>query len=250
MTMKTVLSVVTNNCNLLVGGARSFGWFTKTDGVYRQGSAGYPFIVGAAGGTGECLLGGGMTEIMSHVFVGGVFTNEIPVWASSTNWLARYGWPVDNHTAVGTLTVTGGTVTIGSTTTPRTLGVGFDGIGTLAVGGSLADITLNGDLVLSNTTANATAAALAFTLDANGVSPIKVSGKVVNTAGTKLTVNLGPDAFATKLSHRRLIACDAWEGPEIADVVFTGAHADEVLLRRNAKGLYVSVPIGAMLIVR
>ena len=129
MTMKTVLSVVTNNCNLLVGGARSFGWFTKTGGYYRQGNSGYPVMVGAAGGAGECLLGGGKTEILSHVFVGGVFTNAIPIGATTTNWLARYGWPVDNHTAVGTLTVTGGTVTIGTETTPRTVGVGDYGTG-------------------------------------------------------------------------------------------------------------------------
>ena len=240
--------VVTNNCNLLVGGARSFGWFTKTDGVYRQGSAGYPFIVGAAGGTGECLLGGGMTEIMSHVFVGGVFTNEIPVWASSTNWLARYGWPVDNHTAVGTLTVTGGTVTIGSTTTPRTLGVGFDGTGTLAVGGSLADITLNGDLVLSNTTETATSSTLKFKLDATGVAPIKVSGKVVNTPGTKLVVDVG-DTQA-KRKNRRLIQCANWEGPAITDVTFVGERAGEASLRSDALGLYVGLSNGGTVLVR
>ena len=225
--------VVTNKSNLLVGGPRGLGEFVLTGGAYRNANWGYPFIVGAAGGKGTCLLGGGQVVVHSQMYVGGVFTNAIPHDAKAMAYcLALWGWPVDNHAAEGTLTVTGGVVALS-----QSLNVGFDGKGTVAVVGSLPTITVAGDLVLSNTVETATSSTLKFTFDENGVSPIQVADKLVNTAGTKLKVDLGRYS-GRKCSHC-LVACGGLVGPAISDVEISGDLAGRARCETTNNGLWL-----------
>ena len=119
---------------------------------------------------------------------------------------------------------------------------------TVAVVGREGELDIAKDLVLSNTTATATAAVLSFAFGPDGIAPITVGGKVVNTSGTKLLVDVG--AVLTKVKHHRLVRCAGWEGPEIADVTFTGACAEKVRLARDAQGLLLTVPPPLVVIVR
>ena len=234
--------VISNNACTVIGGGRGIGTYVQTGGAFLHRRSSAQFIVGCAGGTGALTLGGGEMRVSGPAYVGGVLTNQV----TSGHLLDQYyngNYPVDQHDAVGVLTVTGGTFSC-----TKDFSLGCDGSGTLAVEGSLADITLDGNLVLSNTTETATSSALRFKLDAVGISPIKVSGKVVNTLGTKLVVDVG-DTQA-KRKNRRLIRCANWEGPAITDVTFVGERAGEASLRTDALGLYVSLPNGSTILLR
>ena len=101
---------------------------------------------------------------------------------------------------------------------------------------------------ITGLTATATAAVLSFAFGADGVAPITVGGKVVNTSGTKLLVDVG--AVLTKVKNHRLVRCAGWEGPEITDVTFTGKRAGEASLRSDAIGLYVSLKKGSLILMR
>ena len=236
--------VVTNGTGvLLVGGARSIGTFEQTGGVFIHNSGNNNaslVMIGLSGGRGSYLMGGGVADIRNTVYVGGCLTNAI----TGAGYLSSYyPYPADRHDAEGLLTVTGGVMTC-----TKSFYVGADGTGTVAVVGREGALNITQNLVLSNTTETATAAVLTFALGADGVAPITVGGKVVNTSGTKIVVDVG-DTQA-KRKNRRLIRCANWEGPAITDVIFVGERAGEASLRSDALGLYVGLSNGWTIMVR
>ena len=128
--------------------------------------------------------------------------------------------------------------------------LGMDGTGTVQVVGSAGTISLQ-NLILSNTVVSAdctTAARLKFTLDQDGVSPIQVVNKVVNTPGTKVTVDVG--AYEGAKRKVRLVEYKTWTGPALEDVEIVGGEGKDILFRTDDKGPYVWFRKGTMLIVR
>ena len=237
--VEIVGGVMTNNngCTV-IGGARGLGFYEQTGGFYYHKSTSNPFYLGLFGGEGSVTLGGGEMLVKANCYIGGALTNVVSGFEHGVQYYES-SYPTDVHTSVGAFTMTGGVFTCEKTTM-----LGMDGTASLSVSGSLGSFATK-DLVISNTLANAS---LSFAFDADGVTPLQVSGKVVNTAGTKLVVDVG-DTQA-KRKNRRLIRCAEWEGPAITDVTFVGERAGEASLRTDALGLYVSLPNGSMVLVR
>ena len=234
--------VVTNEGNTCVGGPRATGRFELAGGKYWGKDADHPFLVGVGGGRGDCLLGGGTFDVRADMYVGGVHTNAIPHGGNEHD-LVAYGWPLDDRSAVGTLTVTGGTVTLA-----KNLIVGLDGSGTVAVAGAGATFSVGGNLVLHNGTEPATASTLRFSLGENGVATMRVAGSVVNEVGTRVEIDLG--AYAFTRARQQLISYSSWEGPIPTDVTVTGDQARLARVTWSATGLDVSVSRGTVLTLR
>lgn len=229
---------LTNLGFTVVGGAHSSGIVDQVGGeVCLQGGDNCPFLLGLAGGTGSYVLGGGRLELNQDVFVGGAFTNVI---RGSDMLVAAYPYPVNDHTAVGTLTVTGGTFV-----SSKQIMLGANGTGTINVRGSGAAISC-ASLVLSNTVELATSSTLNFTADANGFTPIEVAGKVVNTSGTTITVDL-TEAPASQNSYK-LIGYTVWEGP-VPACTFVGSADSNFYLTVRRSGLYVRKLQGSCVII-
>lgn len=230
---------LTNLGFTVIGGAHSVGSVEQTGGeVCLKGGDNCPLLLGLAGGTGSYVLGGGCLALDQNAYVGGSFTNII----NGGNLLSKaYPYPVEDHTAVGTLTVTGGTL-VGT----KQIMVGANGAGTINVRGSEAAISC-ASLILSNTVALATSSTLNFTADANGLAPIEVSGKVVNTPGTTMTVDL-TDAPASEKGYK-LIGCTSWEGP-VPACTFVGSPDPEIHLVARQSGLYAKGRKGIVLVVQ
>ena len=152
------------------------------------------------------------------------------------------------HTAVGTLTVTGGTL-VGT----KQIMVGANGAGTINVRGSEAAISC-ASLVLSNTVALATSSTLNFTADANGVGPVKATSASL-ADGTKVVVDLS--AYTGRRSRIKLIdTADLTADLAQLDVTFMDSserHLDEgAALVKASGGLFARIPAqsGMLLIFR
>ena len=237
-------SVTNRNGPVIIGGPRAVGRMTMSGGTFfdLSAAAGAPayFCVGVGGGSGALSLSGGAMSVASRVFVGGC----LPASMYNGSLLVAAGhFPVDAHHAVGSLELSGGAFSCA-----KNLFVGQDGRGKLSVVGSTADIAIGGDLILSNTVLSAackTSSEMAFALDADGVSPLRIAGKMVNTAGTKLTVDLGTwEGKSCKLAEFA-----AYEGPALT-AVFTGANANRAKLVSRSTCLEVKTQCGLAIVVR
>lgn len=103
--------------------------------------------------------------------------------------------------------------------------------------GTAGTLSLGG-LVTSNTASFATSSALKFTLGADGVSPIAVSGSTKLTDGTKIDVDF--TKYANSRSAVKLIACSGITANlDALDVTFTGVRPGLAKLRLRPDGLYV-----------
>jgi len=142
-----------------------------------------------------------------------------------------FGCPVDRHDAEGTLVVSGGIMQFGGTCY-----VGANGAGTVEMSGTGGTLSLGG-LVTSNTAAIATSSALKFTLGADGVSPIVVSGGTKLTDGTKIGVDF--TNYTNSRSAVKLIGCSGITADlDALDVTFTGVRPGLAKLRLRPDGLY------------
>jgi len=245
--------VVSNEAgHVVIGAGYGKGTWLQKGGVSRLGNKSERHAaIGTAGGIGRLELSGGTVETVDSVYIGGTRPEMY-----NNNYDGSFvsgGWPADRHDAEGTLVVSGGTFRM--LTSQKFCMLGMDGTGAIEVIGSQGTISIQ-DLVLSNTVVAATqnsdgyttASRLSFTLDANGVSPIRVSGKVVNTPGTQVTVDVG-DVVGPKRKIR-LVECSNWQGPVLEDVTLVGAAANHVKFATDAQGPYVKFVEGMMMLFR
>jgi hypothetical protein len=220
-------SVTNVQCNLIVGGGYGKGYFEMTGGETVMASAANELMVGFAGGLGTCAIKGGSITGRGNVYVGGSFTNVI----GQGEQFVDFGCPVDRHDAEGALVVSGGIMQFGGTCY-----VGANGAGTVEMSGTGGTLSLGG-LVTSNTTAIATSSALKFTLGADGVSPIVVSGGTKLTDGTKIGVDF--TKYTNSRSVVKLIGCSGITADlDALDVTFTGVRPGLAKLRLRPDGLY------------
>ena len=184
---------ITNGCALkMFGVGRGIGTMTQTGGTYVDDSAarqwydnghgaGYhretdSFVLGAFGGEGIYDMQGGTATIGSPLFVGGI-TLKMISRTDDDNKL-----PADTAgQAVGTLKVSGGTMTVQYQSY-----VGYDGKGTIDVSGN-GSLTFHSNLILTNNAVNAST--LKVTLADGAVPTFKVDGKLTVCDGAKLVVD-------------------------------------------------------------
>ena len=247
---------VTNKGNCCVGGQRTIGYFRQTGGTFVHTCPSYPyypFFVGIRGGTGEVHFDGGAATIKGDVYAGGIFTNVIAHSATATNKLgelvyrlADYGWDVDVHYGTGLFSVSNGTVAL-----QKNLNLGWDGTGIVERVGSAGSFTVAGNVMMSNTTAIASASILRFVLDANGIAPIQVGGSLTTTPGSRIEVDIS--AYTGRRGKHALLTASAING-SFADVEIISADGGPKVagaeVTVESSGLYLTIPSGTVLIFR
>ena len=234
----------TNKNMTCVGGERAIGFFRQTGGIFRNTGSSFPFMTGIRGGKGEVHFDGGEATIAGDVYVGGVFTNAIP-HSANTEWtLARFGWYLDVHYGTGLFSVSNGMVEL-----KKNLNLGYDGTGIVQRVGSQGSFAVNGNMVLSNTTAIASASILRFVLDADGIKPIQVGGAVTATPGSRIEVDIS--AYAGKKGRHSLLTAASIEG-SFEDAEITSAEGGpkvagaKVVVGQNE--IYLTLPTGMLLL--
>ena len=237
---------VTNSGCFCVGGERGTGSFIQTGGAFYNTGANNPFFAGVRGGRGEVMFAGGEATISGDVYAGGIFTNAIPHGENTEYPLNRYGWQDFVHYGTGTITMSNGVVTL-----KKALKLGYDGTGVVERVGSLGSFTVQGDMVLSNTTEFASASILRFALDADGIAPIQVGGTVTSAPGSRIEVDISK--YAGKKGRHALLTAAAIEGSfEKAEITSSeGGHsvsgANVVV---ESTGIYLTMPTGVAIIFR
>ena len=196
-----------------------------------------PVVIGMGGGVGRLSVSGGRFTTSSAdatIYVGGAVTN---VFGANVPDLPASGYTIDRHDAQGTLSFSGGSMSIAGSVV-----LGADGSGTLERVGTNGTITIGRDLVFSNTVENAeSGGTLAFRLDDSGrVEPIAITGKLVIGPNARLAVDTG-DTELEEISCTLLRATGGVEGGFAhGAVTFTGV---------NRKGMAVSwTPDGSLTI--
>jgi hypothetical protein len=240
----------TNKNMTCVGGQRAIGSFRQTGGIFRQTGSTFPFMTGIRGGKGEVHFDGGEATIAGDVYVGGVFTNAIPHSVDNgvfTEWpLTRYGWGVDVHYGTGLFSVSNGTVEL-----KKNLNLGYDGTGIVERVGSQGSFAVNGNMVLSNTTAIASASILRFVLDADGIKPIQVGGAVTSTPGSRIEVDIS--SYAGKKGRHALLTAASIDG-SFDDVEITsaedGPNVSGANVQIGANEIYLTLPTGMAILFR
>lgn len=231
---------------LTVGAGYATGAWKMSGGNYKSSHASRNQFIALAGGIGTFEMSGGTFDILSSLFVGGAHTNAFTYASGFVN----SGYPIDRHDAEGTVKFSGGTFAVG-----KSLVLGADGRGTFVREGASGTVTVGGDLVLSNTVANAASGGtLKFVYDETaGVKPLEVGGKLVILPGAKIEVDLGEYGTDSSCKSKRYLVCPAGGiegGLADADVTITGAAAKDAVVKTDAGGLYASIPRGLVLIVR
>ena len=180
---------VTNGCALkMFGVGRGIGTMTQTGGTYVGDSSEnyyynggywrYPdsLVLGAFGGEGIYDMRGGTAALRCPLFVGGT-TLGIINRTDDDNAL-----PANTEgKAVGTLKVSGGTMTVQYQSY-----VGYDGRGTIDVSGD-GSLTFQSNLILTNNAANAST--LKVTLADGAVPTFRIDGRLTVCDGAKLEVD-------------------------------------------------------------
>ena len=249
---------VTNTSGHLFVGVAPYGEgsFVMNGGTLRSGgpSAGtFDELVGCAvgvgGGKGEFVVNGGDCRVFNNMWVGGVWTNAVRILGDGVvAGGSTYGYPFATHGGEGLLKVTGGSVAF-----TRSLTVGAEGTGVVAVEGSVATaFTVGRDLVLSNEAAfvsgGTTSATLKFKADADGVTPIAVAGNLVVTPQAKLEIDMTGFDLSTG-AKVPLVTCASMSGAFGAgNVTVTGCNPEDVRFR--ADGICVKKRMGIVLIVK
>ena len=127
--------------------------------------------------------------------------------------------------------------------------LGADGVGTFTRVGAAGSVGAS-YLVLSNSTKNAASGSvLRFVADpANGISPLVVAGTTTIRDNARLEIDLGD--FNPAGRRVTLLRTAGFNGGEFSSVSLTGAHVDDVVVRRSATSLYVGSSTGTMIFVR
>ena len=184
---------ITNGCCLkMLGVGRGIGTMTQTGGTYIGDStdnsyydnghgAGYhrypdTFVIGAFGGEGIYDMQGGTATLRCPMFIGGT-TLQMIYRTDDNNML-----PADTAgKAVGTLKVSGGTMTVLYASY-----VGYDGRGTIDVSGD-GSLTFQDDLLLTNNVANA--ATIKVTLADGALPTFRIGGRLTVRGDARLVVD-------------------------------------------------------------
>lgn len=221
---------------VVVGMGYGEGSFEQSGGEY-YAQITKPVVIGMGGGVGRLSVSGGRFTTSSAdatIYVGGAVTN---VFGANVPDLPASGYPIYRHDAQGTLSFSGGSMSIAGSVV-----LGADGSGTLERVGTNGTITIGRDLVFSNTVENAeSGGTLAFRLDDSGrVEPIAITGKLVIGPNARLAVDTG-DTALEEISCTLLRATGGVEGGFAhGAVTFTGV---------NRKGMAVSwTPDGSLTI--
>jgi len=224
--------------NLAVGVSHATGQLLVDGGSCTCGATDRLFMVGLAGGTGDCLVKKGSLEVNSPAYFGGPGTNMIRQAVCM-----KSGWQRDNHGATGTFRQEGGTAAFA-----QAVYLGVDGSGILEQVGSEGTFTA-GSLVFSNTVYNAASGGTAkFTLDANGARTINLTDKLVLGANAKLVVDTS--AYPANGRGVCLIRCPGGIEGEFSDVELTGAFAAKARLVCGKRSVRLKIPRGLMIILK
>ena len=196
---------ITNEGYLVVGAGRATGSFVQTDGtvVDNCGNAA-PMVVGCAGGYGTYVLSNGTVTVKKSLFIGGATTNDLQRtgWTDPTKTQGGYpkgnNYPHDRHDAKGTFTVAcADRAKACKLDVTETITLSSDGAGTLEVIGSGATVKAK-NMVVSNQVAEVEggASTVRFVADAEGLSPVTVSGNLTLAENVRLEVDMS--AYAGK----------------------------------------------------
>ena len=225
----------------LVGTGYGEGTVVQTGGFNWHDSETEIFGIGAAGGLGRWTVSNGTLRVKADAYIGGFSSNIL------TKAEAMTRWPDTRHDAEGTLTLAGGEVEF-----QKNLVLGADGVGTVERIGTDGTFAVGGDLVLSNTTANAqSGGTLKFVCTADGVKPLNVAGKATFCSGAKMSVDVSGWTNVTR--RQWLLKTSALENPipvEAIEIIGRTEATREVVVKRAADGYSMSIPKGTVLIVR
>lgn len=183
---------ITNGCTLkMFGVGRGMGTMTQTGGTYigdsssnyyydnGHGSGYYryadSFVLGAFGGEGIYDMQGGTATLRCPLFVGGTSLKMLARTDDYNNLPAN-----TEGKAVGTLKVSGGTMTVQYQSY-----VGYDGKGTIDVSGN-GSLTFQSNLILTNNVADA--ATVKVTLADGAMPTFRIDGALTVRGDAKLVV--------------------------------------------------------------
>ena len=231
--------------NLVVGAGFASGAVDQTGGSLDVPCSKYGAVVGFLGGTGSYSIGGGTAAFGGDLFVGGVTKSEI-AWNSLSTTGTRYQKAsVDaatHHDAVGTLTVTGGTMTVA-----KRLVLSADGTGSLVVG-ECGTLTAANIELRDGTAAGGGKSSVTFKLGPAGSGLVKTTGTLTVAPGTRLVVDASDYEGEVGV---RLLSCGSMAGMFAAeDITFVPPRGRGCRLSVSETGISMSSGRGAMIILR
>lgn len=245
---------VTNTLGFFVVGAgRASGEFVQRGGELcfddTNSARTYPCpqIIGAFTGDGLFAVSNGVArfEVGTPMYVGGLAKDDL----RTAGYFPLNDWSkVLANLVTGDLAATGKVEVVdGRLISAGDIILGAYGRGEIAITGSKGAANF-ANAVFSN----AVESVASFTLDADGVSPLALSGTATVTDGAKLKVDVSRYAGNRRVP---LITCAALDGRFAADnIEVVGRDADERLRDANVvqdgTGVYVRIPRGMLLIVR
>ena len=232
--------IVTNGvAPLLVGVAHACGAITQTGGTLYHDGIAYnentcAMAIGVGGGTGVYDLSGGTCTGVNNVYVGGCRLSTLDRTGAAAH-VPRDGM----GESTGRLSVSG----TGAFTTTKSLYVGVDGAGEIALADS-GSIAVGGTLVLSNAVSSAVNVTLTGT-----AAPTLTAKKLVIAEGAELTVDVS--AFEGEPGYYKILGCTTREG-EFEDVELVGDTKGGKIVQGHGSdpSVYYCIPKGLMLILR
>ena len=232
--------VVTNGvAPLMVGVAHGRGSISQTGGLLYHDGIAYnedtcALAIGVGGGAGAYDLSAGSYAGVNNVYVGGCRLSTLDRTGAAAH-VPRDGM----RESTGRLSVSG----TGAFTTTKSMYVGVDGVGEIALADS-GSIAVGGTLVLSN----AVSSAVNVTLT-GAAAPTLTATKLVVADGAKLTVDVS--AFEGEPGYYKILVCTTRVG-EFEDVELVGDTKSGKIVqgRGSDPSIYYCIPKGLMLILR
>ena len=237
---------VQSGCYFNVGASLGEGEVNQYGGVIAHRSR-YQMIIGVRGGTGRYSVMGGISDVESDVYVGGIPYDRLQGvvegidHAADATFRAKYDYTKLN--ASGSLKVAGGVFQ-----TVSNLYVSASGKGMIEIGGDTNTLLSANDIVLTKTVDGdkTYVSDLVFTVGADGVGVLKANGRLIIGDGAKLkvTVTEMPEASWTKLIEYGEI-----DG-EFASIEFDGEGEIVKRTRKGVNAYWLHKPKGLALILR
>ena len=224
---------------LIVGVAHGRGSISQTGGLLYHDGIAYnentcALAIGVGGGTGAYDLSAGSYTGVNNVYVGGCRLSTLDRTGAAAH-VPRDGM----GESTGRLSVSG----TGAFTTTKSLYVGVDGTGEIALADS-GSIAVGGTLVLSNAVSSAVNVTLTGT-----AAPTLTAKKLVVADGAKLKVDVS--AFEGEPGYYKILDCTTREG-EFEDVELVGDTKGGKIVQGHGSdpSVYYCIPKGMLLLVR